>query len=167
MNTNVNSTAVASIEDRLTAASRIISSATRWAAAAGAVPVPLLDSVALATVQGKMLADLSALYGHSIRSEVANGLVSVSLGTLLPAGVTTFLGSFLGSSVKAIPGVGTALGMISMASFGSAATYAIGKVFVRHFENGGTVANFSADAVKEDLKAEFTKAGGKQAADAV
>lgn len=137
------------------AAGKIIASATKWSAAAGIIPVPFLDLVALATVQGKMIADLSALYGERPSNEAARGLVSVLLGTLAPSGVA---GVLLSSGIKAIPGFGTLVTAASMAAFSSAATYAVGKVFVVHFEQGGTFANFSAESVADDLKAAITNA---------
>ncbi len=140
-------------------AAEIISSSVAWSAAAGAVPLPVLDLVALGTVQAKMISDLSQAYGQPVRTEAVRGVVSVLLGTLLPAGVT---GALLGSGVKTMPVVGTILGMASMAAFGAAASYAIGRVFVRHFEKGGSLESFSADAVKDELKAEFSKAKDKQ-----
>ena len=142
-------------------AAGIISSSVRWSAAAGAVPLPLLDLVALGVVQAKMISDLSQAYGQPVNAEAAKSVVSVLLGTLLPAGVT---GALLGSGSKTVPMVGTVLGMVSMAAFGAAATYAIGKVFVRHFEKGGSLESFSAEAVKEELKAEFSRAKDKQSA---
>lgn len=147
-----------SVAERHLAASKIIASAATWSAAAGIIPVPVLDLLALATVQGKMVIDLSALYGEQPSNEVARGLVSVLLGTIAPAGAT---GMLMGSGIKTMPVFGTILGAVSMAGFSGAATYAIGKIFVRHFEQGGTLANFSADAVAEDLKAEFSKAAAK------
>ena len=142
-------------------AAEIISSSVRWSAAAGAVPLPLLDLVALGVVQAKMISDLSQAYGQPVNAEAAKSVVSVLLGTLLPAGVT---GALLGSGSKTVPMLGTVLGMVSMAAFGAAATYAIGKVFVRHFEKGGSLESFSAEAVKEELKAEFSRAKDKQTA---
>ena len=142
-------------------AAEIISSSVRWSAAAGAVPLPILDLVALGVVQAKMISDLSQAYGQPVNAEAAKSVVSVLLGTLLPAGVT---GALLGSGSKTVPMVGTVLGMVSMAAFGAAATYAIGKVFVRHFEKGGSLESFSAEAVKEELKAEFSRAKDKQSA---
>jgi uncharacterized protein (DUF697 family) len=142
-------------------AAEIISSSVRWSAAAGAVPLPVLDLVALGAVQAKMISDLSQAYGRPVSAEAARGVVSVLLGTLLPAGVT---GALLGSGFKTVPVAGTVLGMVSMAAFGAAASYAIGKVFVRHFEKGGNLDSFSAEAVKEELKAEFSQAKGKQSA---
>ena len=146
------------VAERHLAASKIISSASIWSAAAGIVPIPIFDLLALATVQGKMVIDLSALYGERPSNEVARGLVAVLLGTIAPTGLT---GVLVGSGVKAMPVFGAILGAVSMAGFSSAATYAIGKIFIRHFEQGGTLANFSTDAVAEDLKAEFAKASTK------
>lgn len=142
-------------------AAEIISSSIRWSAAAGAVPLPVLDLVALGTVQAKMISDLSQAYGRPVSAEAARGVVSVLLGTLLPAGVTS---AFLGSGFKVVPVMGTVLGMVSMAALGAAASYAIGKVFVRHFEKGGSLESFSAEAVKDELEAEFTRAKDKQSA---
>lgn len=142
-------------------AAQIIGSSVRWSAAAGAVPVPFLDLVALGVVQAKMISDISQAYGQPINTEVAKSVVSLLLGTLLPASAT---GALMGSSSKTVPMVGTVLGMVSMAAFGAAATYAIGKVFVRHFEKGGNLESFSAEVVKEELKAEFSRAKDKQSA---
>jgi len=149
-----------SLDDgRLTQVAKIISSATQWSAASGAIPVPLLDLAALATVQTRMLMDISEVYGQSFKKESAKALVSVSLATLLP-GVAT--GAIFGSSMKLGFGIGTVVGMASMAAFGSAATYAVGKVFVRHLSSGGEPGAFSPEAVKNDLKAAFGAANSKQ-----
>jgi uncharacterized protein (DUF697 family) len=134
---------------RQAAAGQIISSAVKWSAAAAVVPVPYVDLVALGAVQDKMVRNLAQVYGVDAQSETLQGVISALLGTLAPAAVS---GSLLGSSLKLVPVGGTILGSVGLAAFGSAATYAIGKIFVRHFENGGTLASFSADAVTTDLK---------------
>jgi hypothetical protein len=54
--------------------------------------------------------------------------------------------------------MGSAIGAVSLATFGASATCAIGKVFVKHFENGGSISTFSAKDVQEDLKKEFASA---------
>jgi uncharacterized protein (DUF697 family) len=139
-------------EAKIDRAGEIISSSVKWAAAAGAVPVPFLDTVALAVVQAKMLMDLSEVYEQKLSKDAAEGLVSVLLGSLLPTAAT---GMLVGSTIKYAPVVGTIAGM------GSAATYAVGKVFARHLVKGGTVSNFSADAIKNELKSEFENAKSK------
>lgn len=148
--------------DRHARAASIISSSAAWSAAAGAVPLPLLDLVAVGAVQGKMVIDLASLYEQPASGEVARGMVSVLLGTLFPAGLTSAL---VGSGAKLFP-VGALFGMASMAALSAAATYAIGKVFVRHFEKGGSLASFSPEAIKEELQREFSEAQSKQAAGA-
>ena len=146
-------------DDRHSEAAKIVSSAVAWSAATGFVPVPVLDIAALATVQTRMLMDLSALYDQEFSKESARAVVSVLLGALMPATLT----GVLGSAIKLTPVVGTVVGIASMAVLGSAATYAIAKVFVRHFEGGGTIASFSVENVKEALKSEFDSAKVKGA----
>jgi uncharacterized protein (DUF697 family) len=141
------------LEDaRLTRVGEIISSSIKWSAAAGLVPVPVLDLVALGAVQTRMLMDLSAVYGQSFGKEAANSIVSVLLGTLIPGAVA---GAVLGSVAKTIPVGGTIAGMATMSAFSAAATYAVGKVFTRHLAQGGKPGEFSAESIKDELKAEF------------
>lgn len=140
---------------RLNKATDLIVSATKWGAAASLVPVPALELAALGVVQARLIVDLTELYDEKLSSQTANGLVSVILGTLLPTGAAQVTAGYL---LKFLPGYGTIIGGLSMAAFGSAATYAVGKVFVRHFENGGTVKTLSADVIKDGVKAEFEAA---------
>jgi uncharacterized protein (DUF697 family) len=146
--------------NRLDLAGAAISSATKWSAAAGIVPVPYLDLAALAAVQGNMIINLAEIYGERVSKQTVRGLVSMLLGTLLPANFAT---ATVGASAKLLPGFGTLIGAASLAAFGAAATYGIGKVFVRHFEHGGTVATFKTENIQEELKAEFAKAADKTA----
>lgn len=137
---------------------RIVSRAVKWSAAAAVVPVPYLDLVALGTVQVRMVRELARAYGLDADSEMLKTAVSALLGTLAPAVIS---GGLLGSALKLVPVGGTILGSVGLAAFGSAATYAIGKIFVTHFEKGGTLNSFSAEAVEADLKKEFAAAKAK------
>jgi len=136
-------------------AARVISSAVKWSAGAAIVPVPYLDLMALGAVQVKMVRDLAQIYGLEADGETLKGVISALLGTLAPAAIS---GGLLGSALKVMPVGGTIVGSVGLAAFGSAATYAIGKIFVTHFEKGGTLKSFSAEAIEADLKKEFTAA---------
>lgn len=149
------SEAPANREDRV---AKIISSSVGWSAAAAVVPVPYVDLLAIGAVQVEMIRRLATAYGIDADSETLKSIVSALLGTLAPAAIST---SLLGSSLKVIPFSGTLIGSAGLAAFAAAATYAIGKIFVRHFEHGGSLADFSVDAVKEDLKKEFNSAKSK------
>jgi uncharacterized protein (DUF697 family) len=137
---------------------RVIASAVKWSAAAAVVPVPYLDLLALGSVQVKMVRDLARVHGVDPGDETLQGVISALLGTLVPAGIST---SILGSSLKMIPGGGSLVGSLGMAAFASASTFAIGKIFVIHFTKGGTLSNFSAEAIEDDLKKEFSAAKAK------
>jgi uncharacterized protein (DUF697 family) len=136
-------------------AARVISTAVKWSAAAAIVPVPYIDLLALGAVQVKMVRDLAQVYGLEAEGETLKGVISALLGTLAPAAIS---GGLLGSALKVIPVGGTIVGSVGLAAFGSAATYAIGKIFVAHFDQGGTVKSFSAEAIEADLKKEFAAA---------
>jgi len=139
--------------ERLDQASAIISNKCKWSAAAGFIPVPYVDLAGLAAVQVKMVSDLTRLYGKTVKQEAIKTTVATLLGTLTTAGLAA---PFAFTTVKIIPGLGSFAGGVSMGALGAAATYAVGKVFVNHFEGGGTLSNFDVDKVKDDLKNEFT-----------
>lgn len=133
----------------------VISTAVKWSAAAAIVPIPVADLLALTAVQVRMVRDIAKIYGVDWESETLKGVISALLGTLSSAAIS---GSMLGSAIKVVPVGGTIMGSVGFAAFSSAATYAIGKIFVKHFEKGGTVSSFSAEAVEADLKKEFASA---------
>ena len=137
---------------RLNEAATKIAGATRWSVAASLIPLPYVYLAALASVQASLVVDLGKLYDQPVTKRAATALISVLLGTLVPASASQ---AVAGALAKFVPGYGSAIGALSMAAFGTAATYAVGKVLVRHFESGGTFSSFSADAIREDLKKEF------------
>jgi uncharacterized protein (DUF697 family) len=125
-----------------------------WSAGAGIIPLPGLDLTALLAVQVRMLAKLAELYEIPFREQAAKSLIASLLGVALPA---SFAGG-IASSVKAIPLVGTLFGIATLPALGAAATYAIGKVFITHFESGGTFLDFDPAAVEAHFRDEFAKA---------
>ncbi|MDO8910151.1 MAG: DUF697 domain-containing protein [Pseudohongiella sp.] len=144
---------------RLEKASAIISNKCKWSAAAGFIPVPYLDLAGLAAVQVKMVSDLADLYGKTVKQEAIKTTVATLLGTLTTAGLAAPVAF---STAKVIPGLGSVAGGVSMGALGAAASYAVGKVFVNHFEGGGTLANFDVDKIKDDLKSAFTSKSAKK-----
>lgn len=134
---------------------KIISDAMKWSVAASVIPVPNLDLVGIAAVQANMVSDIARVYGSSLPKQAVKATVSVLLGTLAPVGATSIV---VGSTAKYLPGYGSLIGGLSLAGFAAASTYAIGKVFVGHFENGGTLADFDVKSVTAKLKEEFSKA---------
>ncbi len=150
------------VSERLEKASAIISNKSKWSAAAGFIPVPYLDLAGLAAIQVKMVSELAQLYGKTVQQEAIKTTVATLLGTLTTAGLAAPVAF---SALKLVPGLGAVAGGLSLGGLGAAATYAVGKVFVNHFEGGGTFGNFDVEKVKEDLKSAFTSKSSKSGSD--
>jgi uncharacterized protein (DUF697 family) len=120
--------------------------------AAGLVPVPLADLVAVSGVQLKMLADISKIYGVPFHANRGKMAIASTMGYVLPHALSYGL---IGSLIKGIPLVGTLAGDPAMALFSAASAWALGTVFIQHFESGGTFLNFDAEAVKEYYREQF------------
>ena len=125
---------------------------------AGLIPFPIFDWVAVSGVQLKMIADLSKLYGVPFKANSGKALLGSFVGFALPRSVAF---GFLGM-LKCIPVVGELAGAPAMAITCGAYAWAMGQVFIQHFESGGTFLNFDPEAVKEYFKAQFEE-GRKQA----
>lgn len=140
---------------RLEQAKEITRRNVLWALGAGVVPFPVADVLAIMAVQVKLLREFSALYEVSFTEGVAKKLAATLLSSV---GIVGIGGAIGGSLAKLIPGIGTALGLVSVPLFAGMATHATGKVFTMHFESGGTLLDFDPNAMRNYFKQEFDKA---------
>lgn len=154
----VASECVETVENKDLEASNIIKDHMLASVAFGAVPVPMVDLVGLTGVQLNMLRKLSALYGQKFSEELAKK----SIISLVGSGVALPVAVGLSSLIKSIPVVGQGAGMVALGSTGAATTYAIGRVFVKHFNSGGDFLSFSSKKAKEEFAEELKD--GKEAA---
>lgn len=122
-----------------------------WSLGVGYVPLPVLDYVALTSMQAKMVYELSKLYEVDFAEERVKTLIGSLLGAALPYGAATPVASL----IKLIPGFGTVAGGAAMGLMGAASTYALASVFVQHFESGGTMLNFNAAKMRDTFKEKF------------
>ena len=112
------------------------------------VPIPLVDLVGLTGIQLKMLHSLAKLYRVPFSENLGKSLIVSLVGGVMPTSTAMTLASF----AKSIPGLGTATGMVSVTILGGATTYAIGNVFIQHFESGGTLLDFDPKTMREYFK---------------
>ncbi len=129
-----------------------------WAMGAGLLPFPGVDLAALAVVQLKMLQRLAGHYGVEFSEHRGKSIIAALVGTVLTSSLSR---SFLSTFLKSIPFVGV-IGAFSMSLFAGASTYAVGKVFIQHFECGGTLLDFDPQKVKDHFK-ELYKEGEEEA----
>jgi len=147
------------MEERLTKAERIVQNRTWWSVGGGLIPIPWVDIAAVSGVQLSMIYALSKNYDVEFKKNVARNIAASLVGSIVPGSLAQ---GFIGSSLKAIPVLGQTFGSVSMSAFSGAATYAIGKVFVQHFETGGTLFDFDIEKMRGYFKEQFAE-GKKQA----
>lgn len=131
-----------------------------WSMGAGLIPVPFLDLAAVSGVQVKMVAEIAKIYEVPFHEARGKALVGSLLGSIVPASLSF---GAIGSMLKAVPAVGALAGAPAMVMFSGGAAWALGRVFIQHFESGGTFLNFEPDQVKEYFKQQFAE-GQKVAA---
>lgn len=132
-----------------------------WATGAGVVPMPGVDFALIGAVQMHMLARLCEEYRVPFREEFARSTVGTLLAGLVQYAVA---GNLAAAAVQYIPIAGPLIGFAVLPSFAAAATFALGKVFITHFESGGTFLDFDPRKVEAHFRAEFEQARGGRAA---
>ncbi len=119
---------------------------------AGAIPIPLVDFVAITAIQLDMLKQISDFYGVRFDRNEGKSLASSMIGVSIAKIGASF--------IKAIPGVGTVAGIGAQVILAGASTYALGKVFELHFANEGTLANFDPKKMKKEYDGFLAKGKG-------
>lgn len=120
------------------------------AMAAGLVPVPVLDIVGTTNIQFHMITVLTEHYDVPAENISKSLIASVLIGT---APVISVIG--LCSLMKSMPCIGTLAGSGSVSVLSGAVTYALGQVFLRHFEQGGTLEDFKPESTKAYFQEEL------------
>ncbi len=138
---------------------RILHHHTLAASGVGLLPIFAADIAGLITIQLRMLKEIAELYEVPYRKEAVKKVLTSLIGSMFLA--NSF--PWLASAVKLIPIVGQTLGTVTMPIICSASTYATGKVFIQHFDSGGTLLTFDPEKVKA-YYAEMLKEGKSIAA---
>ena len=131
---------------------KVISTYAAMSAGFGLVPFPIIDVVAIAGTQYKMIAELARIHDVDASKErVRSAVISV-----LGGGVPTLLNAtMLNSLVKGVPVVGAFLGLALLPAMAGVTTAALGSVFAQHFEAGGTLLSLDAKVIRAHFQAEF------------
>jgi len=148
--------------DREAKTDGLIKNHVMMASAASLVPVPLFDIAAITGVQLRLIAKLANLHGKSFSESAARNTIAGLVGGVFGhgAGILTAI-----SLIKFVPGFGWMLGAVSLPVVAGASTYAIGRVYARHFESGGSVYDISVESVRAYYNEQLKK--GRRLARAV
>lgn len=140
------------MEEKELQAKAVVSRYVWWSLAAGLVPVPVFDFVAVTGVQVKMLSDLAKVYGVPFKKDRVKNVVAALLGAVIPVRLGQTRAATM---LRYIPLVGTVTGIITEPVLLGASTYAVGRVFTQHFASGGTFLDFDPAEVREHFRQEF------------
>ncbi|MFW5858152.1 MAG: YcjF family protein [Planctomycetota bacterium] len=121
-------------------------------AVASIIPVPGLDMAAVAAVELKMVHSLSKIYGIPFRQDLGKSIIASLIGGV---GSISLARGGLVSLAKSVPVVGGILGALVMPGMAAALTYAVGRVFIQHFESGGTFLDMDPQEVKTYFAQQF------------
>ena len=112
------------------------------------IPIFLLDIVAITAIQMDMIHQLCRSYEVDYQETRGKAIVTALSGTTLGR----LAGYGIGSALKIIPGLGTILGGVTLSVTAGASTYAVGQVFAKHFEHGGSLFDLDPEQFKKFYK---------------
>ncbi len=142
--------------EKQTKATEIIRNHVGFSLGAALVPFPGADLLAVSAVQLNMLRQLAKLYNVGFLDTLGKNIISAVV-----SGGMARLGASL---IKAIPGVGTIIGELSMPVLSGGSTYALGRVVANHFHIGGTLDDLDLKTARKEFEEEI-ETGKKVAAD--
>jgi len=127
--------------------------------AMGVIPIPPLGVAMIVANNLKMLHKLSSIYGVKYREDVGKAAIS---SFLVGCGTFSISGRLIWGLSTVVPVAAPVIGVVTIPLFATSATYAMGKLFVQHFESGGTFLTFDPEKVRGHY-AELFEEGGKLA----
>ena len=126
-----------------------------WSMGAGLIPVPIADFFAVSAIQLDMVRQLCKLYDIDFKENEMKAIVTALTSSgLAKAGAR--------AAIKFVPGIGSVIGGVAMSVLSGASSYALGEVFKKHFETGGTVLDIDLNRLKKVYSEKFEK--GKKVA---
>ncbi|UOS69696.1 YcjF family protein [Helicobacter pylori] len=109
----------------------IIHVASRAAGAAGIIPIPFSDALAIAPIQAGMIYKMNDAFGVKMKDSVATSLITGLLG-FTPIGQTAK--TIVANLIKCIPGVGSVVGAIISGTTAAIITEGIGFAYLKALE---------------------------------
>ncbi|MFZ1676376.1 MAG: DUF697 domain-containing protein [Saprospiraceae bacterium] len=137
-------------------ADTIIKNHIIWSMGAGLIPVPIVDFFAVSGIQLDMIRQLCKLYEQNFEESQGKAIITSLTGSGLAR-----MGAK--AMIKFIPGIGSVIGGMTMSVLSGASSFALGEVFKKHFETGGTFLDFDMKRLKKMYDEKFEK--GKKVAE--
>lgn len=108
----------------------------------------------MSAVHLTMIEELTREYGIKFRPHLAKAILASTLSGYAAYHVDAFVTA---SVAKFIPGLGSFFAMVTLPSIAGGLTYALGRVFIRHFEQGGSLLDFDHRGAQLGFLKEFER----------
>jgi len=141
-----------SYREKITEANNSVRNYSLGSAVIGTIPIPMLDVAALIALNLKMLHKLSNIYGVEFKEELGKSAIASFLGA---CGSVSISGRLIWGLSTVVPVAGSIIRVVTLPLFAAAVTYAIGQLFIQHFESGGTFLTFDPEKVHSHFQARF------------
>ena len=125
-----------------------------WSAGGALIPIPVADMAVITGAQLKMVAGLSKIYDIPFEKVRVKAIFGSLMSFVIHPAVSS---GMLGFMLSKIVGVGVVVGTPALILFEAAYTWALGRVFIQHFESGGTFLDFEPDTVKQYFREKFAE----------
>jgi uncharacterized protein (DUF697 family) len=127
------------MEERRSAAMQIVYRYMAMSAGAALIPVAGADVVVLAGIHVSLIKQLCDHYQVDFSDHAARNILIAVTASIVPGAV----GSMIGQRVlRMLPWTGALAGWTLMSAGSAAFSYGIGRLFIHHFESGGTLDSF-------------------------
>jgi len=134
---NLPTTLQTKAESKVASANRIINRYVVFSAGTALVPLPIVNMISMTAIELRMLKRLSDHYDLTFSEQKGKALIGSLLGGF-------HAGLFTKSLLRTVPIIGLVGAVVPIGVLAGALTYALGKVFVHHFETGGTLLDFDS-----------------------
>lgn len=125
----------------------------------GLIPSSLVNIAGIAGIEVKLIRDLAVIYAFPVPHQLVAYKVLISLiGSIGPV----YLSTQMHTALKGVPLIGHAVYVGLLSITGGAAVYAVGKIFQKHYESGGTFLSSENSVLRTWFKKYYAE--GKQVA---
>jgi len=108
-------------------------------AGAALIPAPGVDVVVLAGVHVALIKTLCDHYSVSFSEHTARNLLIAITASVIPGTIGSVLGR---KALRVLPALARRVGWALVSASSAAFSYGIGRLFIYHFEAGGTLLDF-------------------------
>lgn len=143
-----------SLEQRREQASRCIRAHVAASLGVGLIPSFVVEVAGIAAIEVKLIQDLAKIYDFPVPHKLVAYKILISLiGSIGPF----YLAAKLQSGVKSVPLIGHAYYAGFLALTNGAAVYAVGKIFQKHYESGGTFLSSKNSTLQKFYKDKYAE----------